>query len=128
MVLCQHHASEVPRYVLSDANSELAAEVTKLRRDLEQIRAQLGRPLHPAASATFGLFLELWHYRRRYSGINDGTCGLARCGLDDRIVNRLRGVPAAAEARASGRTRCRNRRCSYVVKCLWGDGTCGSNE
>ena len=50
VVLCQHHASEVPRYVLSNANSELAAGAKKLRRDLEQIRAQLGRPLHLAAS------------------------------------------------------------------------------
>ena len=39
VVRCKHHASDVPRYVLSDDSSELAAEVRKLRRDLEQLRA-----------------------------------------------------------------------------------------
>ena len=51
VVLCKHHASDVPRYVLSDDSSELAAEVRKLRRDLEQLRAQMARPSAAAAAS-----------------------------------------------------------------------------
>ena len=52
VVLCKHHASQVPRVVLSsDECNALAAEVKLLRRDLEQLRAQMARP--SAAAAAF---------------------------------------------------------------------------
>ena len=53
VVLCQHHASEVPRYVLRDeSHAALATEVKLLRRDLEQLRAQMARPSAAAAAAS----------------------------------------------------------------------------
>ena len=52
VVLCKHHASQVPRFVLSsDESNALAAEVKLLRRDLEQLRAQMARPSAAAAAS-----------------------------------------------------------------------------